>query len=258
MKTIKITNFFVIVLIILFNWSPIIAQDIQLIKTFINKAGEGDIKTVKALIDVGIDVNSQDPNTKRTALMSASGSAQKEIVKLLISCGANVNLKNNYDMTALHYAAINGSSEIVDILLKNGADATIKDKGEKTPIVYAASGGFADIVKLLAGTSPISGVKSVTQADRIILKNGDVVTGELLTPIFTIRTSYGGSITFNRTDIKVIAIEGGGQNIDTILLRNGDKLSGVVGPDSINIRLEDKQSTKLNISKDKIKEINLK
>lgn len=92
------------------------------------------------------------------------------------------------------------------------------------------------------------------QKDQLLLKNGDTITGKLLTQKFTIKTSYA-NLSFNIKKIQSILFEGGGQNIDMIMLRDGDKLSGVVGPNAIKIQLEDQQE--VEIEKDKIKEIRI-
>ena len=93
---------------------------------------------------------------------------------------------------------------------------------------------------------------TVAMADRLMLKNGDTVTGEIKTDEFVIGTSYG-SMTFSTTDIRSIVLEGSGQNIDTLVLRNGDKLSGVVNPTIIEIELASGEL--VEIDKDKIQEV---
>ncbi|MBM3747768.1 MAG: hypothetical protein FJW34_18430 [Acidobacteria bacterium] len=88
--------------------------------------------------------------------------------------------------------------------------------------------------------------------DRIVLKNGDTVSGKLVTDRFTVKTSYA-SLSFALKDIECVVLEGGSQNIETLVLRNGDKLSGVVGPERVKIALDSGQETE--IDKEKIKEI---
>ena len=60
---------------------------------------------------------------------------------------------------------------------------------------------------------------------------------------------------FDLKQIESIVLEGAVQNIEMIVLRNGDKLSGVVGPLSVKIKLAGEQETE--IEKDKIKEISV-
>jgi ankyrin repeat protein len=51
-------------------------------------------------------------------------------VKALIGCGANVNAKDNQQLTPLHLAATLGKTEVVTVLVQHGADigATYKDR----------------------------------------------------------------------------------------------------------------------------------
>ena len=97
--------------------------------------------------------------------------------------------------------------------------------------------------------------KGVQTQDRILLKNGDTVSGQILIEAFTVKTSYA-NLSFDLPQIDRVVLEGGGSNIESIVLRNGDKLSGVVGPDRIQVKLTGGQDTE--IEKDKIQEIVLR
>ncbi len=58
-------------------------------------------------------------------LHEAAANGEIERVKLLISEGADVNVKCNDGQTPLHYAARRGHKEIVEVLLAHGADVNI-------------------------------------------------------------------------------------------------------------------------------------
>jgi len=103
-----------------------------------------------------------------------------------------------------------------------------------------------------AGISSSSLYQQIEPQDRILLKNGDVISGKLLTEKFTLRTSYA-SIDFESKLIESIILEGSGQNIEMIVLKTGDKLSGIISPEIIKIKLQGEQEAA--IEKDKIKEI---
>ncbi|MGB7209617.1 MAG: ankyrin repeat domain-containing protein, partial [Pyrinomonadaceae bacterium] len=55
-----------------------------------------------------------------------------EMMRLLISHGANPNAKNKTGRTALMIAAEHGSSETVRALLENGADVHVTTKKRQT------------------------------------------------------------------------------------------------------------------------------
>lgn len=87
-------------------------------------------KNAELLISYGADVNGKD-DYGITALMMSSYYGYKDIVELLVSKGANINIKTlkEYNIggiffpknsTALTIAAENGQPEIVKILKKKG------------------------------------------------------------------------------------------------------------------------------------------
>ena len=57
-----------------------------------------------------------------TALLYASDEGDLEILELLTSSGADVNIRTGYGNTALHIASIHGHLEIAQLLLCQGAD----------------------------------------------------------------------------------------------------------------------------------------
>ena len=80
-----------------------------------------DLNKIRSCIAAGAEVNVKD-NHDWTALMYAAYYGNTEIIKLLLSAGADVNTENNYnDWTALMLAKKNGHSEIVKLLIDSGA-----------------------------------------------------------------------------------------------------------------------------------------
>jgi len=85
-------------------------------------AKEGDVQTVKTLLEAGTDVNATVQGyAGMTPLMHASRSNHLDCAKVLISAGANVRIKNELGRTALKIAAGNGNLEIVKLLEEAGA-----------------------------------------------------------------------------------------------------------------------------------------
>ena len=78
-------------------------------------ATNGQLKTVKLLLDRGADVHADNDN----ALRSAAENGQLESVRLLLDRGADIHVQND---TALRWAAEHGHSKIVALLLDRGAD----------------------------------------------------------------------------------------------------------------------------------------
>ena len=112
-------------------------------------AKQGNITTVKELIEKGVDVNTEN-NDGLTALHYASNGNHIELVKDLIKQGADVNKKcnaNNGEFTPLMLAVHNNYSEIAHELIKAGADVNIEAKGGWTALHYASHGNHAALVK---------------------------------------------------------------------------------------------------------------
>lgn len=91
--------------------------------------------------------------------------------------------------------------------------------------------------------------------DVIIMKNGDILSGTILTSQFVLKTSYA-DLTIEAKDIDNINLEGSGQNIETITLKNGDRISGILKTNIIEIKLP--IGTQISVDKDKIKLIRFK
>jgi hypothetical protein len=69
-------------------------------------------------------------------------------------------------------------------------------------------------------------------ADRVVLKNGDTLSGQVQTMTFTLRTAYG---TFRLEAPKITSIEFDekGPSTGVVLFSNGDRLSGTVEIDPV-------------------------
>ena len=91
---------------------------------FASQNGHTDIVTL--LLTQGARVDLQNSNGW-SSLMIASQSGQTEIVKLLLKFGAKVNLQNNDGSYALMVASQDGYIEVIKQLLKYGADINLKD-----------------------------------------------------------------------------------------------------------------------------------
>lgn len=100
----------------------------------------------KLLIANGADVNAQNRDGD-TPLIEAAKGADKELVELLVASGADVNAKGRDDLTALDNAAQQGRTDIVKFLLAKGAHIHPSDKARTTPLHLAAEHGKKDMAK---------------------------------------------------------------------------------------------------------------
>lgn len=107
---------------------------------------KGHQKTVKVLLG-NFAGNMIDQVSLDDALREASGSGYVEIVKLLLSAGANVNPKL-IRKAPLHRACEKGHEEIVKLLLAAGADVDA-GYGWNSALCSASKPGFENTVKAL-------------------------------------------------------------------------------------------------------------
>ena len=96
----------------------------------------------------------------RTALHQAASVGNLELLKLLMSRGADVNAKNSTGETALHLAARFGHLEAAKLLVASGALVNEKTKyTHSTPLMAAAEMGHENIIRMLM----ISGAQKDTR-----------------------------------------------------------------------------------------------
>ncbi|XP_065565736.1 putative ankyrin repeat protein RF_0381 [Artemia franciscana] len=100
------------------------------------------------LLSNGADLNLKDGN-KRTALHFAAERGTLDICQLLLSNRADPKVKDLYDETALHYAAKRGTLDICQLLLNNRGDPNIQDFFKRTALYFAGERGTLDICQLL-------------------------------------------------------------------------------------------------------------
>ena len=101
----------------------------------------------KNRIDITKNINSIDVNSM-TALMMAAAQGHKEMVRMLILLGANIEAQNTAG-TALMMAAKNGHTKIVIMLIKSGAGLHATDIDGNTALILTIRNGYAKIAESL-------------------------------------------------------------------------------------------------------------
>ena len=144
---------------------------------------DGDLRTVAASLDRGLDPNTTDA-TGNTILMLSARAGHGELVSLLISRKADVNrrspagdsalmmaaLRGDVDIARrlvaagaevnltgwapLHYAAFGGHSEVAGLLLEKGADKDALAPNGYTPLMLAARGGHVEAARVILHRDP--------------------------------------------------------------------------------------------------------
>ena len=121
---------------------------------------QGDLVKVTTLLKENPNLVLNRDKYGSTPLHWAEESGHKDLVKLLLANGAEVNtgskplqnkskLKFLRDITPLHLAAGSGQKEVVKLLLANGAFVNTKDGKGRTALLMAARRGQKDVAELL-------------------------------------------------------------------------------------------------------------
>ncbi|XP_070704174.1 KN motif and ankyrin repeat domain-containing protein 2 [Pempheris klunzingeri] len=110
---------------------------------------DSDLQTVLQLLRTG-DVNAKASQAGQTALMLAVSHGRGDMVRALLSCGAQVNIRDDDGSTALMCACEHGHVDIVRQLLSvPGCDATLTDNDGSSALSIALEASQNDIAVLL-------------------------------------------------------------------------------------------------------------
>lgn len=98
----------------------------------------GNKATVEALLQAGANVNQQSREAmKVSALHSAAAARRPDIVEMLLTAGANPNLRAEGGITVFHEAGATGQIDVAEMLLKRGGDINAADDQGRTPLAHA-------------------------------------------------------------------------------------------------------------------------
>jgi len=101
------------------------------------------------LLSVGADINLSNSNGL-SPLHESITRGKAEYVVMLVQNGARNDIKDtHYGFTPLHQAALNGNIEIVKAVLPCVKDINVKDNEGHTPVYYAAKYGHKSVAELL-------------------------------------------------------------------------------------------------------------
>eukprot|EP00029_Vermamoeba_vermiformis_P014865 TRINITY_DN9983_c0_g1_i1.p1 TRINITY_DN9983_c0_g1~~TRINITY_DN9983_c0_g1_i1.p1 ORF type:complete len:130 (+),score=44.47 TRINITY_DN9983_c0_g1_i1:73-462(+) len=109
----------------------------------------GDLKGVQDYIEKEkIDLNKPDTTVKkRTPLHYAADFGQVEVIKLLLTKGAKIEVKDGFGITPLLAAVYEGHEDAVAFLLSKGASTNVKGPDGLTPLEAAESQSMKDLLK---------------------------------------------------------------------------------------------------------------
>jgi ankyrin repeat protein len=87
----------------------------------------------------------------------AARKGELDDIEVLVSHGADVNLRGDLGHTPLHYAAMSAQAAAVERLLDLAADRSLKNEFSETPLQVAEVGGHMEIANILRAHRPKKG-----------------------------------------------------------------------------------------------------
>ncbi len=133
---------------------------------------------LQALVNIGYNLNSQDPETGWTPLMMAANKGDNDFVKFLLYNKASMSTRDPVGMYAIHTACISGqekdTSKVVSLLLKAGANINAKTLEGATPLALATRYAHPNVVKLLCSRGAIASANGKDPWDKNIINTSNV------------------------------------------------------------------------------------
>ncbi len=115
----------------------------------------GHLDVIKYLLSKGADINAFDTVYRFTPLHAAVWSDNPTLAKYLVSNGADVNLKTSSGETPLYLAVYSGNVDLVKYLISYGANVDVKNAEGKTPLSAAKELGNPALVAALRNTERV-------------------------------------------------------------------------------------------------------
>jgi ankyrin repeat protein len=186
------------------------------------------VTKTRMLLDANADVRARSQLGRTPLIVAASATGTADVVRLLISKGAEVNVADTTGVTPLIAAANVDDLDVAKILLARGADAhaSARTGPPSTPLMGAAINGDAQLVRELLLRKPDLTVVSADRASNV--KNGPVRFGHL--------TALHAAITGGNPDVVELLLKAGAP-VDALDIRGMTPLMWAVATDRAQPRI---------------------
>ncbi len=121
-------------------------------------AWEGNIPMMELFVSRGANVNRMN-RVQEQALLHAAWKGQIEAVRWLLARGARLD-RAGQEWSALHYAAFAGHEQVVKLLLESGADINARAPNGASPLMMAAREGQERIARHLVERGADTSIRS--------------------------------------------------------------------------------------------------
>ena len=112
----------------------------------IEKRDKANLNLVRDLITLGANLDWQNEDGQ-TVLHKCARWNSPEIARMLLDAGADVNVQDGDGWTALHVSAFNNRLEITQVLIDAGADKTIPNNDGELPYELAKTQELKELLK---------------------------------------------------------------------------------------------------------------
>ena len=113
-------------------------------------AGAGDLQSIELFMLTGLDIDTVD-GAGNTALIKAASAGQIQAVEKNLGLGADPRHINRLGRDALLTASAKGFEDVSRMLMSRGANVDLRDSEGWSALSIAAYNGHSNIVSLLAG-----------------------------------------------------------------------------------------------------------
>ena len=182
----------------------------------------GSLSVVKTLLKHGANAVRNDTEALHPLILAAN-QGSVAIVKELLDAGAPVNIPGKkrspfmQDASPIHAAVAGGYLDVIRLLLSRGADIETNAEGSNTPLSVAASKGRADVVRLLlsAGANTVDGaaLRNAVVEGNIEIAQELLAAGSKAEPVLALACSQGFLPMFEMLLEKVYD----GENPETVI-----------------------------------------
>jgi ankyrin repeat protein len=111
-------------------------------------AHNGDVETIRALADQGVDLDVGDIYGS-TPLHMAAYAGQVDMIRVLIELGATIDVCTADGDTPLYVASCKGHVDTIEVLAELGGDVNSPNGDGLTPAYIAAYNGYTDVLRTL-------------------------------------------------------------------------------------------------------------
>ncbi|KAK0725017.1 hypothetical protein B0H67DRAFT_657907 [Lasiosphaeris hirsuta] len=126
------------------SWEALLARTAPLESGDVESSWRSALVTIEAQVnrhghgpaESGNHLNRLDSNGEFPLYRAAAGGSYKD-TKSLLKQGADPSLRTPFGWSALHWAASNGHKDVVELLLSHGAEVNVKSDTGKTPLSMA-------------------------------------------------------------------------------------------------------------------------